>query len=353
MKVFMTGATGTVGKRTLRFLVDREHEVVCLVRPKSGATANERLEEALGPLPGNCHVVAGDITKPDCAIKPSELSFLIKGKFDVVLHCAASTKMDMERASLTHLTNVEGTRHVVYLAKQCGVRKFHYISTAYVENGGSNVYEISKKKAETVVVGSGIPHTTSRISIVIGDSHTGEIGGFSGYYGFFLPFWLWAREIRDQTGLADDKKVNIPVCIRVAPQAILNLIPVDWVSEILATITEMPPANQALFVTHPNPPLTRRVIEITLSTLGIEGVLMDEFKENFGYDQNKKQAFLCKAMHVFAPYVTKQFVLPNDQLKNFLGARYHEPPEITRELLRRVLVYAISMEFGKRPKITV
>jgi len=69
-RVLLLGATGTTGRAVLRELVERGHEVVCFVRPRSGSGARgpesqgpgplrDRLPEALRPL---VSVRIGDVT---------------------------------------------------------------------------------------------------------------------------------------------------------------------------------------------------------------------------------------------------------------------------------------------------
>ena len=51
-RVLLLGGTGSIGRATARALVGAGHEVVCLVRPRSGAgagTALERARQALSP----------------------------------------------------------------------------------------------------------------------------------------------------------------------------------------------------------------------------------------------------------------------------------------------------------------
>ena len=53
MKVFVTGATGFIGKNTVKNLIQSGHECICLVR----VTSNKDALESIG-----CQFVTGDIT---------------------------------------------------------------------------------------------------------------------------------------------------------------------------------------------------------------------------------------------------------------------------------------------------
>lgn len=70
--VFVLGATGTIGRATVRALVRRGHEVVCFVRPGAGARAVGAADAgSAGALPPGQSVVlagatvrTGDVTDP-------------------------------------------------------------------------------------------------------------------------------------------------------------------------------------------------------------------------------------------------------------------------------------------------
>ena len=54
-RVFVIGATGTIGRATVRALLRQGHEVVCFVRPRAGAGDG---------LPVGATVRHGDVTDP-------------------------------------------------------------------------------------------------------------------------------------------------------------------------------------------------------------------------------------------------------------------------------------------------
>lgn len=347
MKIFMTGANGAVGSALLARLLEMGHQVTCLLRPKAGKSGLERLQETIGKLPIACDVVDGDICMPDCGILQSQTEVLSQTKFDLVLHCAASVKMDPLRNQEIWNTNVVGTQNVVALAKRLGIAGIHLVSTAYVENGRSNMYEISKAEAEEIVRQSGLHYTISRISIVIGDSKTGVIHhSFSGCYGFLLPFWLVAQRLRQEQQLEDSVVVAVPVSVKVLPTAVLNLIPLEWTSKMLAAITEKALEGRTLSVTHPHPPLTIDAINFGLSALRISGVRFSDATEGSGIVWPREKAVFRQVMKLLAPYVTKPTAFDNRSLREYLGSQYEDPPHITPQLIRTVMLYAEARNFG-------
>lgn len=347
MKILMTGVTGTVGGPLLKELLDHGHYVFCLVRPKGEFNGLERLMSILN-RPPDCGVVEGDITQINCGLTATGLEMLHRFNPDVVLHVAANVKMDPKRETEVRATNISGTVNMLALSRALGVKNFHYISTAYVENGQSNVYEIAKAEAEQAVKDSGLNYTISRISVVVGDSKTGVINGYTGYYGFFIPFYQMAQSIRQEHGWISGSLIDIPVSIKVLDTAKLNLIPVDWVAKILAKITLRPAANRTIMVTHPNPPLTVDVIRHTLKALRIASVTVGEKTQSSDVVCSSKQAIYNRVMAIFEPYVTKSTVFDDSSLREYLASEYESPPDFDAETFSRLILCAVADNFGRK-----
>ena len=62
-RVFLLGATGTIGRATARALLQRGHEVVCLVRPRAGVGGALAREDSQRLLAGAA-LRFGDVTDP-------------------------------------------------------------------------------------------------------------------------------------------------------------------------------------------------------------------------------------------------------------------------------------------------
>ncbi len=55
-----------------------------------------------------------------------------RANVSAVVHSAASLKFHDDGCGEPWLSNIEGTRNVLSLCEVAGVRKLHYVSTAYV-----------------------------------------------------------------------------------------------------------------------------------------------------------------------------------------------------------------------------
>ncbi len=119
MKAFVTGATGFIGGRVTRKLLERGYDVTALCRSRSGAAA---LADA------GAHPVPGDLADTEA------LRLAMRG-CDVVYHIAGWYKLGTPSAAAraeAEAVNVEGTRNVLSCAHVEGVPRIVYTSTLAV-----------------------------------------------------------------------------------------------------------------------------------------------------------------------------------------------------------------------------
>jgi divinyl chlorophyllide a 8-vinyl-reductase len=122
-RVFVLGATGTIGRATVHALLARGHEVVCFVRPRAGVGG--ALDAAAAQrLLGGAEVRLGDVTQAASLARDG----LAGERFDVLLSCLASRTGALADAwAIDHLTHRQalaaardaGVRHVVLLSAIC------------------------------------------------------------------------------------------------------------------------------------------------------------------------------------------------------------------------------------------
>jgi nucleoside-diphosphate-sugar epimerase len=127
MRVLVTGATGFIGGRLTRQLIDAGHTVRALVRDPARAAGL-----------GTAELVAGDIrdrASVRAAMKDAEQ----------VYHVAAWYKIGADDAGQAYDINVVGTRNVLELMREHGVKKGVYTSTIaiYSDTHGHTVDETS------------------------------------------------------------------------------------------------------------------------------------------------------------------------------------------------------------------
>ena len=160
-RVLLTGASGSFGRYLAAELLERDCELVVLVRKRDV------------DLPG-VTVVRGDVAGRLPDLPP----------VDIVVHSAATTDFGLSLAD-ARATNVEGTRTMLRLARRMPhLEKFAHISTAFVagrrrglmletelrhDAGFVNAYEQSKYEAEqlTRVAARELPVVNVRPSVVV------------------------------------------------------------------------------------------------------------------------------------------------------------------------------------------
>ena len=153
--LFITGATGFVGRRLLaRLDPTRYHRVCCLTR-----TAAPSLERRARDLP--IEIIRGSVN--DASTYAASLSGI-----DVVVHLAAVT--GSARARDYHRVNAEGTRTLLDHCARAGMPRFVFVSSiaaTYRHTTGYH-YAHSKQRAEDAVRQSGLAYVIVRPTMVFG-----------------------------------------------------------------------------------------------------------------------------------------------------------------------------------------
>jgi divinyl chlorophyllide a 8-vinyl-reductase len=122
-RVFVLGATGTIGRATVRALVHRGHDVVCFVRPRAGVGGVLAPDDSVRLLSGTT-VRFGDVRSPASAARDG-----IRGEpFDALVSCMASRTgapddawaIDYQaHARALEAAQNAGVSHVVLLSAIC------------------------------------------------------------------------------------------------------------------------------------------------------------------------------------------------------------------------------------------
>jgi uncharacterized protein YbjT (DUF2867 family) len=150
MQVFLTGATGFVGRNVLQRLVDEGHTVHALVRHAN--TLKLHSTDGVRFVPGDVALGTG----LDEGMRGCEAVIHLVG---IIAEQGDST---FERVH--HL----GTRNVVAAAQRQKINRFVHMSALGVRRDGVSEYQTSKWSAEEIVRQSGIPFCIFRPSLIFG-----------------------------------------------------------------------------------------------------------------------------------------------------------------------------------------
>jgi NADH dehydrogenase len=160
--LFITGATGLVGRACLTALHGRASRITCLTRKP------EALSDLLSGRQ-DWRAVEGDLQS--LARDPSPLS-----GSSTVLHLAAST--GKASASVHREVNVEGTRGLLVAARAAGVRRFVFVSSIAAKFPDRRFYPYAEAKlvAESLVSESGLDWAIVRPTMVFGPGSAVQAG---------------------------------------------------------------------------------------------------------------------------------------------------------------------------------
>ncbi len=239
MQYFVTGATGFIGKRLVRKLLERKGSVVYFLIRKESQDKVASLRQYWSTSAARAVPVFGDLTAKKLGVGADDLKKL-KGQIDHFYHLAAVYDLGADEASQIAV-NVDGTRNTVELAKLIGAGHFHHVSSIAAAGLYEGVfredmfdeaenyehpYFMTKHESEKIVRSEcRVPWSVYRPAMVVGDSVTGEMDKVDGPYYFFkliqrmrqlLPPWL------PSIGLEGGR---------------INIVPVDFVVDALDAIS--------------------------------------------------------------------------------------------------------------------
>ena len=297
MNVLLTGITGNLGFEIANSLNKKQVNILSVVRNRESLNALGISFE---------HVIGVDLTK--------EVPNIELGRIDCIIHSAGNIHFRNSGDS-----NSRMMRSVIQIAERYGV-PIYYISTAFLwreprnKERLRNAYETDKTESERILRDSGVPHTIFRPSVLVGNSESGRLINWSGYY-------LLVSKFLEAAGVAGGSKIRFPMLIGTS-----NMVPVNQAAKIISEIVITNTLDKLVYVTNPEPPQAQWVLDVTLDFFGIRDrfeFLDIGFSEYETLDKTQAEEILYISGKHFSPYWSLPYNFPESALtKNFITEGY-------------------------------
>jgi NADH dehydrogenase len=151
-KILVTGGSGFIGHAVQDELRRAFYPLHALMRPSSDPQISCRL---------GSRIFRSDVTDRS-SMRPA-----FAAGTEAVVHTVGI--IDEERAGDFARIHVEGTRNVVELAREFGIKKLVHISAMGTRANARSTYHKTKFTAEELVAKAGVPYTILRPSVVFGE----------------------------------------------------------------------------------------------------------------------------------------------------------------------------------------
>ncbi|MBI5970850.1 MAG: complex I NDUFA9 subunit family protein [Deltaproteobacteria bacterium] len=155
--IFITGATGFVGRNLVEELLRRSFKLRCLVRDTDKASWLRGL---------GCELVKGDVT--DAASVTAGLTQGVTTVIHLVGILFETKGAGRELPSSFEDIHVIGARNVVEACKAKGVTRYLHVSALGARPGARSRYHKTKWAGEEIVRASGLEYTIFRPSVIFG-----------------------------------------------------------------------------------------------------------------------------------------------------------------------------------------
>lgn len=343
INIFLTGSTGFLGGRLIKNLVHQHHNLYVLVRDLEKANKiKDSIEEE---RQNQIHFIKGDITKVDCGLSEEIISEL-QEKVDIFYHLAALVKFDFELEKELFEINYHGTKHALDLAVKINSKKFYYVSTAYtlgkmnsgfeelypIDTPTNNPYEKSKIESEHLVFSykEKLDISIFRPSIIVGDSKTGQADSHFTLYGFIRGLEVFKKRM-------ERKSEGQPIIYHLIgdEEGTSNLVPVDYVCDILTVAVEKAEKDKIYLIVNTNPPTNLAILERIKIALKFNNLAI------VGNDSktllNKEEITLNSMIKVFYEYLNRNIIFDDANTKELIQDTNVEYLNMDNKMLNTII----------------
>jgi hypothetical protein len=181
-----------------------------------------------------------------------------------------------------------------------------------------------------------------RPSIIVGDSRTGYTATYHGLYPYLQFPWLLSRFApRDADG-----RWHAPVRLNLTGDERRNLVPIDWVSAVMAHVLLHPELHGRTYHLTPRQPVTARTLEQAMAeNYGYYGPTFVGPEGLNGGPMNELEKQFYEYVATYQPYWHEE---PVFECAHTTDAAPHLPcPDIDVPFLSRLIAFAVKDRWGK------
>jgi nucleoside-diphosphate-sugar epimerase len=344
LTLFLTGCTGFLGKKLVHNLLETtDHTLFVLVRDMARGT---RMVTSLGQeADRRITLLKGDITKPFCGLA-DEMITELNGKIELFYHVAALVKFDEDLREELFAVNYEGTKHALELATNWHAKKFIYVSTAYtigtreqgieelypIDDNVHNPYEESKVKSEHLVFSyaNQLDVSIFRPSIIVGDSKTGEADSAFTLYGFLRALDVFKKRVerkeKDQTTIY--KLIG-------SKYSTSNVVPVDYVADILALAVTKAEAGKIYNITNPAPFTNFHFLTLIKESLKFDRLDIVEYAAPGTL--SPEEEYVNGMIKIINSYLSRSFDFDDRNTQHLIEGTDIKHLELTEETMKMII----------------
>ena len=360
----LTGSTGFLGRYLLWDLLNDGIPVCVLVRAENDEHAAERVNQVLETIEaekgrgvGRPVCFKADIRQPAFGLSIHAVEWIGKNCCKII-HNAACVSFDDNSEQSIFEENFASGQNLIQMCAATGIRNLHHVSTAYVcglrkglikeqelDCGQQfrNEYERSKFEVEKLFHGSDTfdQLTIYRPAAISGDSVTGYTHTFHGVFHYLKLISVIVSNVEPD----EDGRRYTPIKLDMNGGEKRNIVPVEWVSQVICSLYQNPEAEGNTFHLAPDVPLTpRQIIDAGYSFFNSYGIefcgsnIVNESPNQLEHDWNSN-------MEIYKSYEQSDPEFDRSNLKQFVP---HLPcPEIDETVLHRYWKFGERVNWGK------
>lgn len=377
--IALTGATGFLGSHLMARLLQNGNRLLILGRSTEEETLPARIAKLLRwfgmDVPADrLETVEIDFSRPMIGMPRAKYETLC-ALTDQIIHCASDTNFSERKRDLVFAANVHSLAGILEFAVHRRVKRFHYISTAYVAGINHavcretlpqaaafvNVYEESKAKAESVIASfcarNSVPLKIIRPSIVFGDARTGRALKFNALY-FPVKTVQYIRDIylndirnhggekSRQSGIFIDAEgyLHLPLRVYLPQKGSINLIPVDYFVQAAHKIIAADSPGGIFHLTNNSAPTMQTLAAYNEEFMKIRGVEIICGQAEKKAMRNPVEELFDRFIEPYRPYLSDNRIF--DRANTDLATDHVQPPEFTNEIFKKCMEYAIGVNWG-------